>query len=415
MSDTQPLAEGEYLFTSESVTEGHPDKVCDQISDAVLDAVMAGDPEGRVACETLVNTGMAVVSGEISTDVHLDVPELVRETIREIGYDHGDYGYNCDHISVLVSLDKQSPDIAQGVDKAYETRTESVEDELLIAGAGDQGMMFGYATEETEALMPMPIHLAHRLAERLAAVRKDGRLDYLGPDGKTQVTVRYADGRPVRVEKLLISTQHAEGVESESKIKPDLWESVVLPVLGAEAAGLFDEAELRNHFLVNPTGKFVIGGPVGDAGLTGRKIIVDTYGGMARHGGGAFSGKDPSKVDRSAAYAARYVAKNVVAAGLAQRCEVQVAYAIGVARPISLMVETFGTGKLPDAEISRLVEAEFDLRPGAFRGYLDLHRPVFRQTAAYGHFGREGDAFTWERVDRAEKLKAAAGLEAAPA
>jgi S-adenosylmethionine synthetase len=415
MSDTQPLAEGEYLFTSESVTEGHPDKVCDQISDAVLDAVMAGDPEGRVACETLVNTGMAVVSGEISTDVHLDVPELVRETIREIGYDHGDYGYNCDHISVLVSLDKQSPDIAQGVDKAYETRTESVEDELLIAGAGDQGMMFGYATEETEALMPMPIHLAHRLAERLAAVRKDGSLDYLGPDGKTQVTVRYADGRPVRVEKLLISTQHAEGVESESKIKPDLWEAVVLPVLGAEAAGLFEEAELRRHFLVNPTGKFVIGGPVGDAGLTGRKIIVDTYGGMARHGGGAFSGKDPSKVDRSAAYAARYVAKNVVAAGLAQRCEVQVAYAIGVARPISLMVETFGTGKLPDAEISRLVEAEFDLRPGAFRGYLDLHRPVFRQTAAYGHFGREGDAFTWERVDRAEKLKAAAGLEAAPA
>jgi S-adenosylmethionine synthetase len=415
MSDTQPLAEGEYLFTSESVTEGHPDKVCDQISDAVLDAVMAGDPEGRVACETLVNTGMAVVSGEISTDVHLDVPELVRETIREIGYDHGDYGYNCDHISVLVSLDKQSPDIAQGVDKAYETRTESVEDELLIAGAGDQGMMFGYATEETEALMPMPIHLAHRLAERLAAVRKDGSLDYLGPDGKTQVTVRYADGRPVRVEKLLISTQHAEGVESESKIKPDLWEAVVLPVLGAEAAGLFDEAELRQHFLVNPTGKFVIGGPVGDAGLTGRKIIVDTYGGMARHGGGAFSGKDPSKVDRSAAYAARHVAKNVVAAGLAQRCEVQVAYAIGVARPISLMVETFGTGKLPDAEISRLVEAEFDLRPGAFRRYLDLHRPIFRKTAAYGHFGREDEDFTWERTDRAEALKAAAGAAAAPA
>jgi S-adenosylmethionine synthetase len=416
MSDIQPLAEGEYLFTSESVTEGHPDKVCDAISDTVLDAVMAGDPEGRVACETLVNTGMAVVSGEISTDVHLDVPELVRETIRGIGYDHGDYGYHCDHISVLVSLDKQSPDIAQGVDAAYETRTEpSVEDELLIAGAGDQGMMFGYATDETEALMPMPIHLAHRLAERLAAVRKDGSLDYLGPDGKTQVTVRYADGRPVRVEKLLISTQHAEGVESESKIKPDLWESVVLPVLGAEAGGLFDEAELRQHFLVNPTGKFVIGGPVGDAGLTGRKIIVDTYGGMARHGGGAFSGKDPSKVDRSAAYATRHVAKNVVAAGLAQRCEVQVAYAIGVARPISLMVETFGTGKLPDAEISRLVEAEFDLRPGAFRRYLDLHRPIFRETAAYGHFGRASENFTWERTDRADALKAAAGLEAAPA
>jgi S-adenosylmethionine synthetase len=415
MSDIQPLAEGEYLFTSESVTEGHPDKVADAISDAVLDAVMAGDPEGRVACETLVNTGMAVVSGEISTGVHLDVPELVRETIRAIGYDHGDYGYHCDHISVLVSLDKQSPDIAQGVDKAYETRTESTEDELLIAGAGDQGMMFGYATDETEALMPMPIHLAHRLAERLAAVRKDRSLEYLGPDGKTQVTVRYADGRPVRVEKLLISTQHAEGVESESKIKPDLWEHVVLPVLNAEAPGLFDEAELRQHFLVNPTGKFVIGGPVGDAGLTGRKIIVDTYGGMARHGGGAFSGKDPSKVDRSAAYASRHVAKNVVAAGLAQRCEVQVAYAIGVARPISLMVETFGTGTLPDSQISRLVEAEFDLRPGAFRGYLDLHRPVFSQTAAYGHFGREGDAFTWERTDRAEALKAAAGSAAAPA
>jgi S-adenosylmethionine synthetase len=416
MSDIQPLAEGEYLFTSESVTEGHPDKVCDQISDAVLDAVMADDPEGRVACETLVNTGMAVVSGEISTSAHLNVPDLVRETIRGIGYDHGDYGYHCDHISVLVSLDKQSPDIAQGVDAAYETRTEpSTEDELLIAGAGDQGMMFGYATDETDALMPMPIHLAHRLAERLAAVRKDRSLDYLGPDGKTQVTVRYADGRPVRVEKLLISTQHADGIESETQIKPDLWESVVLPVLNSEAAGLFDEAELRRHFLVNPTGKFVIGGPVGDAGLTGRKIIVDTYGGMARHGGGAFSGKDPSKVDRSAAYASRHVAKNLVAAGLAQRCEVQVAYAIGVARPISLMVETFGTGKLPDSQISRLVEAEFDLRPGAFRGYLDLHRPVFSQTAAYGHFGREGDAFTWERTDRADALKSAAAAEATPA
>ena len=405
----------EYLFTSESVTEGHPDKVCDQISDAVLDAVMAEDPEGRVACETMVNTGMAVVSGEISTEVHLDVPDLVRETIREIGYDHGDYGYNCDHISVLVSLDKQSPDIAQGVDKAYETRVGGDEDELLIAGAGDQGMMFGYATDETETLMPMPIQIAHRLAERLSAVRKDDTLAYLGPDGKTQVTVRYADGRPVRIEKLLISTQHAEGVESETTIKPDLWQHVVMPVLGDEFGGLFDEGELRDGFLVNPTGKFVIGGPVGDAGLTGRKIIVDTYGGMARHGGGAFSGKDPSKVDRSAAYAARHVAKNVVAAGLAERCEVQVAYAIGVARPISLMVETFGTGKLPDAEISRLVEGEFDLRPGAFRRYLDLHRPIFRKTAAYGHFGREDDDFNWEKTDRADALKAAAGLEATPA
>jgi S-adenosylmethionine synthetase len=410
MPTSKPLADGEYLFTSESVTEGHPDKVSDAISDGVLDAVMAGDPMGRVACETLVNTGMAVVSGEISTDVHLDIPEIVRETIRGIGYDHGDYGYNCDHISVLVSLDKQSPDIAQGVDEAYETRVGGGEDELLVAGAGDQGMMFGYASDETEALMPMPIHLAHRLAERLAAVRKDDTLGYLGPDGKTQVTVRYADGRPTAVEKLLISTQHADGVESETTIKPDLWQNVVLPVLQAEVPGMYDEAELRDGFLVNPTGKFVIGGPVGDAGLTGRKIIVDTYGGMARHGGGAFSGKDPSKVDRSAAYAARYVAKNVVAAGLAQRCEVQVAYAIGVAQPVSLMVETFGTGVLPDAKISQLVEAEFDMRPGAFRRYLDLHRPIFQKTSAYGHFGREEDDFTWEKTNRADSLREAAGL-----
>jgi len=415
MPDTQPLAEGEYLFTSESVTEGHPDKVCDAISDGVLDAVMAEDPEGRVACESLVNTGMAVVSGEISTDVHLDVPEIVRETIRGIGYDHGDYGYNCDHISVLVSLDKQSPDIAQGVDEAYETRVGGEDDELLVAGAGDQGMMFGYATDETEALMPMPVHIAHRLAERLAEVRKDGSLGYLGPDGKTQVTVRYADGRPVRVEKLLISTQHADGIDSEQTIKPDLWEQVVLPVLAAHCPEMYEEGALRESFLVNPTGKFVIGGPVGDAGLTGRKIIVDTYGGMARHGGGAFSGKDPSKVDRSAAYATRHVAKNVVAAGLAERCEVQVAYAIGVSHPISLMVETFGTGKLPDAEISRLVESEFDLRPGAFRRYLDLHRPIFQKTSAYGHFGRDDADFTWERTDRAEALREAASSAAASA
>jgi S-adenosylmethionine synthetase len=411
MPTTKPLAENEHLFTSESVTEGHPDKVSDQISDGVLDAIMAEDPEGRVACETLVNTGMAVVSGEISTAVHLDIPDLVRETIREIGYTGSGYGYDCDHISVLVSLDKQSPDIAQGVDVALETRTDpSDDDELDIAGAGDQGMMFGYASNETEALMPMPIHIAHRLAERLAAVRKDGSLGYLGPDGKTQVSVRYADGKPISVDKLLISTQHAEGVDSESQIKPDLWESVVLPVLQAEVPGRFDEAELRASFLVNPTGKFVIGGPVGDAGLTGRKIIVDTYGGMARHGGGAFSGKDPSKVDRSAAYAARYVAKNVVAAGLAERCEVQVAYAIGVAHPVSLMVETFGTGVLPDSRISQLVEAEFDMRPGAFRQYLDLHRPIFQKTAAYGHFGREEEDFTWEKTDRAGALRDAAGL-----
>jgi S-adenosylmethionine synthetase len=415
MPISKPLAENEHLFTSESVTEGHPDKVSDQISDAVLDAIMAEDPGGRVACETLVNTGMAVVSGEISTDVHLDIPEIVRETIRGIGYDRGEYGYNCDHISVLVSLDKQSPDIAQGVDVAYETRVGDADDELLLAGAGDQGMMFGYASDETEALMPMPIHIAHRLAERLAAVRKDGTLDYLGPDGKTQVSVRYAEGRPVSIDKLLISTQHAEGIDSETQIKPDLWQHVVLPVLEAAVPGRYDETELREGFLVNPTGKFVIGGPVGDAGLTGRKIIVDTYGGMARHGGGAFSGKDPSKVDRSAAYAARYVAKNVVAAGLAQRCEVQVAYAIGVAHPVSLMVETFGTGVLPDSRISQLVEAEFDMRPGAFRGYLDLHRPIFQKTAAYGHFGREDDDFTWEKTDRAASLRDAAGLAATAA
>jgi len=416
MPTSKPLAEGEYLFTSESVTEGHPDKVADQISDGVLDAIMSGDPGGRVACETLVNTGMAVVSGEISTDVHLNIPEIVRETVRGIGYQGGGYGYDCDHISVIVSIDEQSPDIAQGVDKAYETKVDPGDtDELDVAGAGDQGMMFGYASDETEALMPMPVHLAHRLAERLAAVRKDGSLGYLGPDGKTQVSVRYADGRPVAVEKLLISTQHDEGIDSQGQIKPELWESVVLPVLRAEVPGRFDESELLGEFLVNPTGKFVIGGPVGDAGLTGRKIIVDTYGGMARHGGGAFSGKDPSKVDRSAAYAARHVAKNVVAAGLAQRCEVQVAYAIGVAHPVSLMVETFGTGKLSDGKISQLVEAEFDMRPGAFREYLDLHRPIFQKTAAYGHFGRADDDFTWERTDRADALRTAAGAETAAA
>jgi S-adenosylmethionine synthetase len=415
MSTSKPLAEGEYLFTSESVTEGHPDKVADAISDGVLDAIMGEDPGGRVACETLVNTGMAVVSGEISTHVHLNVPEIVRETVRDIGY-KGGYGFDCDHIAVITSIDEQSPDIAQGVDQAYETKVDpSDDDELDVAGAGDQGMMFGYASDETEALMPMPIHIAHRLAERLAAVRKDGTMGYLGPDGKTQVSVRYADGRPVAVEKLLISTQHDEGIDSQGQIKPELWENVVLPVLQAEVPGRFDESELQGEFLCNPTGKFVIGGPVGDAGLTGRKIIVDTYGGMARHGGGAFSGKDPSKVDRSAAYAARYVAKNVVAAGLAQRCEVQVAYAIGVAHPVSLMVETFGTGKLPDAQISQLVEAEFDMRPGAFRQYLNLHRPIFQKTAAYGHFGRGDGDFTWEATDRADALRSAAGVETAAA
>ncbi|MFN8161448.1 MAG: methionine adenosyltransferase [Solirubrobacterales bacterium] len=403
------LAEGEHLFTSESVTEGHPDKICDQISDGVLDAVMREDPEGRVACETLVNTGMAVVSGEISTQAHLNIPEIVRETIRGIGYDKGEYGYDCNHISVLVSIDEQSPDIAQGVDEALEKRTDpGDDDELDTAGAGDQGMMFGYATNETEALMPMPVQIAHRLAERLAAVRKDGTLGYLRPDGKTQVTIRYADGSPVRVEKLLISTQHAPGVDSEERIRPDLWDHVVEPVLGDAYAEVFDDARLRSDFLVNPTGKFEIGGPVGDAGLTGRKIIVDTYGGAARHGGGAFSGKDPSKVDRSAAYAARHAAKNVVAAGLADRCEVQVAYAIGVAHPVSLMVETFGTGRIGDSQIARLVGDVFDLRPGALRRQLKLHRPIFQKTAAYGHFGRSDPDFTWELTDRADALREAA-------
>src|SRR5215218_10188166 len=416
MPTSKPLAENEHLFTSESVTEGHPDKVSDQISDAILDAIMAEDPEGRVACETLVNTGMAVVSGEITTKADLDIPKIVRDTVERIGYDRGELGYDCKHISILVSLDKQSADIAQGVDVALEARVDPTDDdELDLAGAGDQGMMFGYASDETAALMPMPIHLAHRLAERLAAVRKDGTLAYLGPDGKTQVSVRYRDGRPVGIDKLLISTQHAEGVDSQATIRPDLWEHVVLPVLEAEVPGMYDEAELNEGFLVNPTGKFVIGGPVGDAGLTGRKIIVDTYGGMARHGGGAFSGKDPSKVDRSAAYAARYVAKNVVAAGLAERCEVQVAYAIGVAHPVSVMIETFGTEKVSRSKIIELIFELFDLRPGAFRRELRLHRPIYQKTAAYGHFGRDDHDFTWERTDRAAALRDAAGLGVANA
>jgi S-adenosylmethionine synthetase len=400
-------ADNEYLFTSESVTEGHPDKIADQISDGVLDAVLAEDPYGRVACETLVNTGLVVVSGEISTSTYVDIQEIARRTITNIGYIDADLGFSADSCAVLNAIDKQSPDIAQGVDAAHEVRTSSngASDELDVAGAGDQGMMFGYASNETPEYMPMPISLAHRLAERLAAVRKDGTLDYLRPDGKTQVSVRYRDGRPVAVEKLLISTQHREGVED--RIADDLWEHVVKPVIPAE---LYDADTLRKAFLVNPTGRFVIGGPVGDAGLTGRKIIVDTYGGMARHGGGAFSGKDPSKVDRSAAYAARHVAKNVVAAGLADRCEVQVAYAIGVAHPVSVMVETFGTEKVPPAKIAELVDKHFDLRPGAFREYLKLHRPIYQKTAAYGHFGREDPDFTWERTEKADALRADAGL-----
>jgi S-adenosylmethionine synthetase len=397
-------SENEFLFTSESVTEGHPDKIADQISDGVLDAVLADDPNGRVACETLVNTGLVVVSGEISTDTYVDIQDIARKTIEKIGYVDADLGFSASSCAVLNAIDKQSPDIAQGVNEGYEHRA-GTSDELDLAGAGDQGMMFGYAARETAELMPLPISLAHRLARRLAEVRKDKTLPYLRPDGKTQVSVRYVDGKPVSIEKLLISTQHAEGVEEQ--IKSDLWEHVVGPVLPQD---MYDAGELQRSFLVNPTGRFVIGGPVGDAGLTGRKIIVDTYGGMARHGGGAFSGKDPSKVDRSAAYAARYVAKNVVAAGLADRAEVQVAYAIGVAHPVSVMVETFGTEKIGRGRILELISEHFDLRPGAFREYLDLHRPIYQQTAAYGHFGREEEDFTWERTDRADALRSAAGL-----
>ncbi len=400
------FSENEFLFTSESVTEGHPDKVADQISDGVLDAVMADDPLGRVACETLVNTGLVVVSGEITTETYVDIQEIARRTVQQIGYTDAAFGFDYKTCAVINTIDKQSADIARGVDAAFERRMgSSADDELDVAGAGDQGMMFGYASNETPELMPLPIALAHRLAYRLAAVRKSGALSYLRPDGKTQVSVRYVDGRPVAIEKLLISSQHAEG--AEHGIRDDLWEQVVVPELPGE---LYDVDRLRRGFLVNPTGRFVIGGPMGDCGLTGRKIIVDTYGGMARHGGGAFSGKDPSKVDRSAAYAARYVAKNVVAAGLADRAEVQVAYAIGVARPVSVMVETFGTEKLGRGRILQLINEHFDLRPGAFRAYLDLHRPIYQKTAAYGHFGRDDPDFTWERTDKANQLRDAAGI-----
>jgi S-adenosylmethionine synthetase len=395
----------EYLFTSESVTEGHPDKVADQISDGVLDACLGDDPLSRVACETLVNTGLVVVSGEITTETYVDIQQVVRDTIRRIGYIDADLGFSADSCAVLNAIDKQSVDIALGVDASQEARSGSSEgDELLVAGAGDQGMMFGYASNETPELMPLPIALAHRLAKRLADVRHDRSLGYLRPDGKTQVSVRYRGGVPVGIEKVLISTQHEEGVEG--RIPDDLWERVVLPTLPGE---LFDPGELRREFLVNPTGRFVIGGPVGDCGLTGRKIIVDTYGGMARHGGGAFSGKDPSKVDRSAAYAARWVAKNIVAAGLADRCEVQVAYAIGVAHPVSVMVEDFGTGRVSRRRLQALVDEHFDLRPGSFRRELDLHRPIYQKTAAYGHFGRDDADFTWEQTTKADALRDAAG------
>ncbi len=406
------FADNEYLFTSESVSEGHPDKIADQISDAVLDAVLAQDPYGRVACETFVTTGLIVVGGEISTSANFDVQELARETVREIGYDHSDKGFDANTCAVMVTLDKQSPDIAQGVDKSHEVREGGNTDDHGVAGAGDQGMMFGYASNETDSLMPLPIELAHRLAERHAKVRKDGTVPYFRPDAKTQVSVRYRDGRPVAIEQLLISTQHEAGKTVEEHIKPDLWEYVVKPILPAD---LYDEAELRSRFLVNPTGSFVIGGPMGDAGLTGRKIIVDTYGGMGRHGGGAFSGKDPSKVDRSAAYAARYVAKNIVAAELAERCEVQLAYAIGKAEPVSVMIETFGTERIGRAQLHDLVVESFDLRPGAFRQYLNLHRPIYKKTAAYGHFGRDDADFTWEATDKADALREAAGATAGAA
>jgi S-adenosylmethionine synthetase len=400
------MAARTFQFTSESVTEGHPDKMADQISDAVLDAILAQDPLARVACETFVTTGLALVGGEITTSAYVDIPSIVRGTICEIGYDRESFGYDGHTCGVMVAIDEQSPDIARGVDDSEEVRSgaSGEEDVLDRQGAGDQGMMFGYAVDETDVLMPLPIHLAHRLAERLAEVRKSGVLPYLRPDAKTQVTFEYEGGRPVALKTVLVSTQHNDGVDRDAEIRPDLVEQVIRPVVPEEFAG--DDYEV----FVNPTGRFVIGGPVGDAGLTGRKIIVDTYGGAARHGGGAFSGKDPSKVDRSAAYAARWVAKNVVASGAASRCEVQVAYAIGVAHPVSVLVETFGTHVVDPARIDAGVREVFDLRPAAILRDLDLRRPVFRDTAAYGHFGRTGDGFTWERTDRVDDLKSTLGL-----
>ena len=395
-----------YTFTSESVTEGHPDKMADQISDAILDALLEQDPMSRVACETLVTTGLAMVAGEISTSAYVDIPSVVRRTITRIGYDKESYGFDGNTCGVMVAIDEQSADIAQGVDKSEEVRTGSASgDAYDEQGAGDQGMMFGYACNETDVLMPLPIHLAHRMAERHAEVRRAGTIPYLRPDAKTQVTFEYIDGKPARIKTVLISTQHDDGIDRDSMIRPDLIEHVIRPVIPAQFAD--DDFEV----LVNPTGRFVIGGPVGDAGLTGRKIIVDTYGGAARHGGGAFSGKDPSKVDRSAAYATRWVAKNRVAAGAADRCEVQVAYAIGVASPVSIMVETFGTEKVDVAKLEEAVRTVFDLRPGAILDDLELRRPIYGPTAAYGHFGREpGESFTWERTDRAEALKSELGL-----
>jgi len=387
------------LFTSESVTEGHPDKMCDQISDAILDAILAEDPNGRVACETLVTTGLVMVAGEISTDCYVDIQKIVRETVRDIGYTRAKYGFDCDTCAVVTSIHEQSPDIAQGVDKSLESRTgEDSNGEAAETGAGDQGMMFGFACNETPELMPLPISLAHRLSKKLSEVRKTGTLEYLRPDGKTQVTIEYEDEKPKRVDTVVISTQHSPDVDLDT-IRRDLIKYVIKPII--------DESFIddKTKILINPTGRFVIGGPQGDAGLTGRKIIVDTYGGYGRHGGGAFSGKDPTKVDRSGAYAARHVAKNIVAAGLADKCEVEIAYAIGVARPVSIYVDTFGTGKISEDRLIELIKRNFDLRPAAMIRDLDLRKPIYKKTAAYGHFGRTDIDLPWERTDKAETLK----------
>ncbi|MBU5148255.1 methionine adenosyltransferase [Staphylococcus aureus] len=387
------------LFTSESVTEGHPDKIADQVSDAILDAILKDDPNARVACETTVTTGMALIAGEISTTTYVDIPKVVRETIKEIGYTRAKYGYDYETMAILTAIDEQSPDIAQGVDKALEYRDKDSEEEIEATGAGDQGLMFGYATNETETYMPLAIYLSHQLAKRLSDVRKDGTLNYLRPDGKVQVTVEYDENdNPVRIDTIVVSTQHADDVTLE-QIQEDIKTHVIYPTV---PENLINE---QTKFYINPTGRFVIGGPQGDAGLTGRKIIVDTYGGYARHGGGCFSGKDPTKVDRSAAYAARYVAKNIVAAGLADQCEVQLAYAIGVAEPVSIAIDTFGTGKVSEGQLVEAVRKHFDLRPAGIIKMLDLKQPIYKQTAAYGHFGRTDVLFPWEKLDKVEELK----------